>query len=461
MKKTNLIISIVALATMLLTACGGAVTTQAPAAAATQAPAAAATQAPAAAATQAPAASGAKVNLVFWSMWNKTEPSAIAYTQIIANFEAKYPNITISPVWNGRENQTKARTALGGGTVIDLVDQDASQIAGGMEQEGVLLPLEDLLNSPDLDEPGTAFKDIFNPGALDMYVKDGQHYLIPYDDNPIMFFYNKDAFTKAGITAPPATWDDFLADCAKIKATGVDPIALESDYFNEWYFSYLVERIKGPGFLLKSIEDKTGAAWNDPVYTQALGMIQDLWTKGYIPDSAHGNMWPAGEQSMGMGKTAMELVGSWVPTELLPTTGPNFNWGAFNFPAVAGGVGKSTDLQQALLSIGVIKASKHPQEAELFIKFLLTAQSQKLMTAQLRSSTRKGIPWPAPVMDAYNAVAGTTQILDEMDGGAYLYAEFTNNVLTADIVPVIQTKATVAAFPAKMSADAKNYWANH
>jgi hypothetical protein len=83
------------------------------------------------------------------------------------------------------------------------------------------------------------------------------------------------------------------------------------------------------------------------------------------------------------------------------------------------------------------------------------------MTAQLRSSTRKGIPWPAPVMDAYNAVAGTTQILDEMDGGAYLYAEFTNNVLTADIVPVIQTKATVAAFPAKMSADAKNYWANH
>ena len=94
MKKANLIVCFVMVATMLVSACsGGTVATQAQAGA-----------------TQP---SGQKVNLVYWSMWNKTEPAAIALTDIIGKFAAANPNIIITPVWNGRENQTKVRTALG------------------------------------------------------------------------------------------------------------------------------------------------------------------------------------------------------------------------------------------------------------------------------------------------------------------------------------------------------------
>jgi raffinose/stachyose/melibiose transport system substrate-binding protein len=160
MKKLNLLVAIVMVASMLLASCGGA-----------------------AAPAGGSAAGGEKVNLVFWSMWNKTEPSADALTDIIAKFEAAHPNITITPVWNGRENQTKVRTALGANTQIDIVDQDASQIAGGLMQEGLLLPLDDLLGTTALDEE-VPFKDVFNPGTLDLYVMDGVHYLMPYDDSP-------------------------------------------------------------------------------------------------------------------------------------------------------------------------------------------------------------------------------------------------------------------------------------
>ena len=51
-----------------------------------------------------------------------------------------------------------------------------------------------------------------------------------------------------------------MAACEKIKATGVAPIVTESnisEYDNYW-FMYLIERQKGPDFLLKAIEDKTG-----------------------------------------------------------------------------------------------------------------------------------------------------------------------------------------------------------
>ncbi len=435
MKKLSLIVCVVMVATMLLSACGGG---------------------------GGGAAGGAKVNLVFWSMWNKTEPSAIALTEIIQKFEAANPNITITAVWNGRENQTKVRTALGSNTQIDFVDQDASQIAGGLMQEGLLLPLDDILKTTALDE-NVPFSDVFNPGTLDLYVKDGVHYLMPYDDSPVMFWYNKDIFTKAGITAPPATWDEFLTDLQKIKDAGYVPLAIESDGgdYNIFYFQYMVERIKGKGFLLQTIEDKTGQMWNDPVYTQVLTMIKELWDKGFIPPESLGYMWPAAQQTLATGKSAMELCGGWLPNELAPMAGPDFKWGGFNFPAIAGGAGKVTDLQQWLLAFGVLKGSAHPQEFMAFLKFVMTKDSQTRLTQALQGAVRKGVQWPAAMADGAAASTTTTVVLDQADGGMALQAEFTKNVLYADVLPVFLGQATIADFPAKISGDAKNYWASH
>ncbi len=433
MKKVHVFVCMMVLAAMVLSACGGA-----------------------------GAGGGKKVNLVFWSMWNKTEPTAAALTDIIAKFQTANPNITISPVWNGRENQTKVRTALGAKTVIDLVDQDASQIAGGMMQEGLLLPLDDMLKTNALDE-SVPFSQVFNPGTLDLYAKDGVHYLMPYDDSPVMFWYNKDIFTKAGISAPPATWEEFLADLQKIKDAGYVPLAIEADGgdYNIFYFAYLVERMKGKGFLYSAIMDKTGEKWKDPVFTDALTKIRELWDKGYIPKESLGYKWPAAQQTLATGKSAMELCGGWLPNELAPMAGPDFKWGGFNFPAVANGAGKQTDLQQWLLAFGVLKDSKYPAEAQAFLKFVMTKESQTRLTQALQGAVRKGVEWPAAMADGATASTNATAVLDHADGGIALQAEFTNNVLWTHVLPVFLGDATVADFPAKMSADAKNYWASH
>ena len=442
MKKANLIVCFVMVATMLVSACsGGTVATQAQAGA-----------------TQP---SGQKVNLVYWSMWNKTEPAAIALTDIIGKFAAANPNIIITPVWNGRENQTKVRTALGANTVIDFVDQDASQIAGGLLREEVLLPLDDMLNSNALDE-AVPFKDVFNPGMIDMYVVDGVHYLMPYDDSPVMFWYNKDIFTAAGIAAPPVTWDELLVDLQKIKDAGFVPLAVESDGgdYNMFYFQYLVARIKGKGFLYSAIEDKTGEMWKDPVFTQALTMIKELWDKGFIPPESLGYQWPAGQQTLATGKAAMELCGGWLPNELSDMAGPDFKWGGFPFPAVAGGAGNVNDLQQWPLAFGVLKGTAHPAEAQMFLKFVMTKESQTRLGKALQGLVRKGVEWPAAMADGAVASANATKVLDHADGGTAMHPEFTKNVLFFDVLPVFLGQATIADFPAKMSVDAKNFWAN-
>jgi raffinose/stachyose/melibiose transport system substrate-binding protein len=50
----------------------------------------------------------------------------------------------------------------------------------------------------------------------------------------VLWFYNKNIFQKAGISAAPTTWSQLLADSAKIKAAGYIPLALGGDYNTLW-----------------------------------------------------------------------------------------------------------------------------------------------------------------------------------------------------------------------------------
>ena len=60
--------------------------------------------------------------------------------------------------------------------------------------------------------------------VLDAFVKSGTYqdkmYGMPDLSSARALFYNKDLFTKAGIAAPPKTWDEFEADAKKIQALG-------------------------------------------------------------------------------------------------------------------------------------------------------------------------------------------------------------------------------------------------
>src|SRR6187551_19076 len=60
--------------------------------------------------------------------------------------------------------------------------------------------------------------------VLDAFVKSGTYqdkmYGMPDLSSARALFYNKDLFTKAGIAAPPKTWDEFEADAKKVQALG-------------------------------------------------------------------------------------------------------------------------------------------------------------------------------------------------------------------------------------------------
>ena len=99
----------------------------------------------------------------------------------------------------------------------------------------------------DITAAVAPWKDTVNAGAMSIYQYNGVQYGIPWDMGMIGFWYNKDLFQQAGITTPPATWDEYLAAIPKLKAVGVAPLAIAGK--DKWpsmhLWTYLVLRSGG------------------------------------------------------------------------------------------------------------------------------------------------------------------------------------------------------------------------
>ncbi|MFZ2187185.1 MAG: extracellular solute-binding protein [Candidatus Moraniibacteriota bacterium] len=69
---------------------------------------------------------------------------------------------------------------------------------------------------PDSAAAEKFYRDSFVDVAADDFIKDGQIYGAPLSVDSLGLYYNKDLFNAAGITGPPATWEDLLGDLNKL-----------------------------------------------------------------------------------------------------------------------------------------------------------------------------------------------------------------------------------------------------
>jgi len=77
--------------------------------------------------------------------------------------------------------------------------------------------------TPDILTEQKFRSDFVDVAAAD-FVDQGKIYAVPLSVDTLGLYYNKDLFNQAGITAPPATWNDFVEDVKKL--TKVDGTGL-------------------------------------------------------------------------------------------------------------------------------------------------------------------------------------------------------------------------------------------
>lgn len=345
------------------------------------------------------------VTLTYYSMWNETEPQGQTISEAVAAFKEK-TGITVDVNWQGRDIRKTLQPALDGGQEIDIFDEDVERVNKTWGK--YLLDVEDLAKKSYDTTNGKPLTDVINKQLVELARSlgpDGKLSTIPYQPSSFMVMYNKDIFKAAGITAAPKTWDEWLADCAKIKAAGKTPITVDDAYMAS-LFGYHMGRLIGKDKTLAMVNSKK---IDDPAVLTFGQQWQEMYQKGYISKNAAGNIYPAGQQEVASGNVAMYLNGTWLPNEIKNSAPADFNWGSFAYPAI-GKDGDGTNANQyGAQCFGINKNTKHAEEAFKFIVFMTTGEwDTKLAENSIGVPMANDATWPKQLTEAKEVFSATT-----------------------------------------------------
>lgn len=400
-----------------------------------------------------------KVEIVYWSMWNEDEAQGQVIKQAISDFEKANSSIKVKVVWNGRENRNLVGPALEAGENIDVFDTGMDLIISNLVK--YIIPLDNYIKLPAIGgEEGKTVADVLPATLLYEYPVEGKVAMIPYSPFAVLWFYNKDHFKDAGITTPPATWEEFMAANAALKKAGHAPITTDVDAYLDVIFGYYAERAVGCAGLQSAMADKTGESWKSPMWLQLATDIRGLWDSGYIAEGTEGNLYPAGQQALALGEVTMYLNGTWLPSEVLSTSGPDFHWGAFAFPSVKDGAGANTHVMTGSQGLAITQVSKHPDEAFEFIRFMVSQDVQTAWTQQtLTPAARTDVGWAGAIEDAGKVFAqadlGFGWACDLWNGG-----ELVPNVVLPNFQDLFVGKLSPEEYVDKMAKDSADFWSS-
>jgi multiple sugar transport system substrate-binding protein/raffinose/stachyose/melibiose transport system substrate-binding protein len=254
--------------------------------------------------TEAPAAiEKSKANIVHYF---SGELGKKDMTTIIDQFNAQSEKCEIVDNTTGHEDfKTQILVMLAGNNPPDVFSYWAGARVQFVVDSDALMELSDFWNDEKLG-------DIVSSGIQGSTQYNGGVYSIPQNFHYAGFFYNPKVMADAGVTEMPATWDEFLAACEKIKATGVAPIALGT--MNRWpaefYMDFLVSYSAGHEYRAKLQAGE--AAFDDPEVMKAMELWNDLYQKGYFYPDANAYDWTDSADQVANGEAAMTLMGTWI-----------------------------------------------------------------------------------------------------------------------------------------------------
>ena len=102
---------------------------------------------------------------------------------------------------------------------------------------------------------------------------------------PMIWIYNKDLYDKAGLDADkaPATWDEFLAACDKLKSAGIAPLGggIQDGYWGEWYFGHAIgQNVDSAGEVIGLFTGERD--FREPKYHEHWVKLEELKKAGFL-----------------------------------------------------------------------------------------------------------------------------------------------------------------------------------
>src|ERR1700760_995315 len=156
--------------------------------------------------------SNAPVTLKVWVGWSQRELSV--FKGVVADYHKLHPNVTVDVT--GGINDNKIVAAIRAGSAPDVVSSFNSYNVGVYCGTGGWIDLD-----PFLKQAGISTSDF--PAATNYYTQyGGKKCALPLLADTYGLYYNKDLFKQAGITDPPTTMTELLADAKKLTVKSPD-----------------------------------------------------------------------------------------------------------------------------------------------------------------------------------------------------------------------------------------------
>jgi len=241
------------------------------------------------------------------TIWYSNNEQEVAWGKaMVASWNSAHPKeqIKAQEVPAGKSTEEVIGAAITAGTTPCLVFNNLPAATGQFQKQGGLVDLSKFPGADEYIESRSGKK------AADQYKSsDGDFYQMPWKSNPVMIFYNKDIFAKAGLDADNpklSTYSDFIATAEKITSSGAAPYAIYPSPTSEFFqpnFDFLplyAAETGGTGLIKNDKATIDSAAGKD---------VAQFWKTIYSEGLAGKE--PVQDDAFASGKAAMAIVGPW------------------------------------------------------------------------------------------------------------------------------------------------------
>ena len=209
----------------------------------------------------------------------------------------------------------------------------------------------------------------------------GLTYAVPFVGVVQGVYYNKDIFDQYFLETP-TTWEDFklTASALKFADENLIPIAnaLNRTEDSEMFMSIAANFLGGPEGRERFMKaDGTSLCYDDEHIVKIFKAVEDL--KPFMPENAAVINSQTSKELFLSGRAAMLFGGSWDLQKISEEA--DFAWDVFAVPAPF--LSRTYVIFQPDIGIGINSATAHPEEARLFLEWLMTKDAVNLAAQKM------------------------------------------------------------------------------
>jgi ABC-type glycerol-3-phosphate transport system substrate-binding protein len=346
--------------------------------------------------TAASSTSGKPTGSITWYVNKTPTMTSAVYQKVVNDYHKQNPNVTVNVIDSGGQDLAGyLKTLIASGQGPDVT-------------EAQTVSADNVANWQDLSDQSWVKKASETTLGKSGTYK-GKIYSVPvaYQVQSLIF-YNKDDFTKAGITATPTSWAEVDADLQKLKDAGIPAMASAGDWVPESQVVAMTYPSLSSHWWTDRIDRKVtfaNSAWQSNISRFA------GWVKaGYVRKDAVGLDYANVTNDFAQGKYGMYIQGSFITTNITQVAHPA-NIGVFAIPKTDA-TGKAPLYVGGAMGWEVLQKAKNKPAALDFVKFLGTNKAAIKTLVAADGDFSDIVDYPkSPVAKQIQALAGSSSKL--------------------------------------------------